>query len=311
MNATSRLSRTLAALVACAVLALPIALRSATPSTAQAAVAHTIDNLVGNWTNVDSSTRNVVAIDITGGITSTVAHAYGACSPSPCDWGAAVVGDEGSLGRAVFTFSFAVKNLFISRVGSQLRVITSVHFTDKSGRKDYRAVDMFQARSTRPQPSSPTVMWINHLAFLAGDPSVAVSYNAVNSGVGSGLSGLIITSSSTGDQAKDGGNKVVETGVQAPPSYIITGVRVCYELSNPRSYISQVRLAQVQNPPSSALVRLDDATALNASGPVCVTSAATSVDPSQGEVLLSLRVNFGDTSDRIVLRAVGLLLAPQ
>ncbi len=214
MNATSRLSRTLAALLACAVLALPIALRSATPSMAQAAVAHTIDNLVGNWTNVHSSTRNVVAIDITGGITSTVAHAYGACSPSPCDWGTAVVGDEASFGRAVFTFSFAVKTLLILRVGSQLRVVTVVHFTDTSGRKDYRAIDTFHAQSTSPQPSSPAVMWINHLAFLAGDPSVAVSYNAVNSGVGSGLSGLIITSSSTGDQAKDGGNKVVRRHIR-------------------------------------------------------------------------------------------------
>ena len=34
-----------------------------------------------------------------------------------------------------------------------------------------------------------------------------------------------------------------------------------------------------------------------------VDSTPTSIDPERGELLLSLRVNFGDTSDRIVVRA--------
>jgi len=44
-------------------------------------------------------------------------------------------------------------------------------------------------------------------------------------------------------------------------------------------------------------------------GPVCVNSAPTTVNPALGEVRLDLRVNFGDTSDKIVVRAVGLHLA--
>jgi hypothetical protein len=39
-----------------------------------------------------------------------------------------------------------------------------------------------------------------------------------------------------------------------------------------------------------------------------VNSQTTLVDPAKGSVLLSLRLNFGDTSDKIVLRAVGLNL---
>jgi len=151
-------------------------------------------------------------------------------------------------------------------------------------------------------------MWIDHLVFLPGDPSVQTSFNAVSSGVGSGLSGLIITSSTVGDVAQDGGNKVVETALEVPPGFDIVSVRVCYENSNPRSFITQTRLAQVQNPPSTALVLLDDPTHLNAAGPVCVNSQPTLVNPAKGSVLLSLRVNFGDTSDKIVLRAVGLNL---
>lgn len=153
-----------------------------------------------------------------------------------------------------------------------------------------------------------TVMWVNHLDFLAGDPSVTVSFNAISSGVGGGLSGLIIQSTTTGDTAPSGGNKVVEMGLDVPPGFNIKGVRVCYELSNRRSFITQIRLAQVQDPPGTAIVLLDDGTNQTNPGPVCVDSAATSVDPSLGSVLLSLRVNFGNTSDRIVVRAVGLHL---
>ena len=53
------------------------------------------------------------------------------------------------------------------------------------------------------------LMWIDHLGFLAGDPSVTASFNAVNSGVGGGLTGLAIDSSTTGEDADGGGNKVV------------------------------------------------------------------------------------------------------
>ena len=152
------------------------------------------------------------------------------------------------------------------------------------------------------------IMWINHLDFLAGHPSVVTSFNAVNSGVGSGLSGLIIMSTTIGDTV-EGGNKVVEKGLQVPPGFLITGVRVCYELSNARSFIDQIRLAQLQDPPSKALVLLDDATHQTNPGPVCIDSTSTTVNPALGEVRLNLRVNFGDTSDRIVVRAVGLHLS--
>ena len=153
-----------------------------------------------------------------------------------------------------------------------------------------------------------TVMWINHFALLPGDPSVQTSFNAVSSGVGGGLTGLVIQSTTTGENAQGGGNKDVHMGLQVPPGYIIEGVRVCYELSNKRSFISQIRLAQVQNPPKSAIVMLDDGTDQTNPGPVCIDSAPASVDPAAGEVLLSLRVNFGNVADKIVVRALGLHL---
>jgi len=166
------------------------------------------------------------------------------------------------------------------------------------------------ATRTNKQDDKKILMWVNHFDLLPGDPSVTTTFNAVNSGVGGGLTALVVHSSTTGEIAQGGGNKVVHMGLQVPPGYSIRGVRVCYELSNKRSFISQIRLAQVQTPPQSATVLLDDPTDQTNPGPICVDSAATNVDPSAGEVLLSFRVKFGDTKDRIAIRAVGLHLSP-
>lgn len=168
-----------------------------------------------------------------------------------------------------------------------------------------------KVQKDRPKAAAKKlIMWVNHFDLLPGDPSVKTSFNAVSSGVGGGLTGLVIESTTTGENGQGGGNKVVHMGLQVPPGYSIRGVRVCYELSNKRSFISQIRLAQVQTPAQNALVLLDDGTDQTNPGPICVDSSATTVDPSAGEVLLSLRVSFGNTSDRIVVRALGLHLSP-
>lgn len=163
-------------------------------------------------------------------------------------------------------------------------------------------------------PISPggvgTLMWVNHLALLSGDPSVLTSYSSVTSGVGSGLPGVVVESSTIGPLTTGGQPKFVSTALEVPPRYTVIGVRVCYELADARSFVTGIRLSQVQNPPGSALVLLDDATAHTNPGPVCVDSAPTTVDPSAGPLLLGLRCDFGDTADRIVIRGLGLRLLP-
>jgi hypothetical protein len=163
------------------------------------------------------------------------------------------------------------------------------------------------------EAQTTTTMWINHLDFLPGDPSVQTSFNAVNSGVGGGLSGLIIESTTTGEEAQGGGNKVVQKGLVVPPGYLISGVRVCYESDSTDTFISQIRLSQLQDPPSTADVVLDDGTDQAGYEPICANSVAPPalIDPALGGLRLSFRVNFGDTSDRIVLRGVALLLEPK
>jgi hypothetical protein len=154
-------------------------------------------------------------------------------------------------------------------------------------------------------------MWIDHFSLLPGDPSVTTSFNAVNSGVGGGLTALVVHSSTTGETAQGGGSKVVHTALEVPPHYDVVGVRICYELTSKRSYISQVRIAQVQNPPGTANVLLDDPANHTNPGPVCVDVKSPTIDPRPGALLLSLRVNFGNTADRIAIRGVALHLVPR
>jgi hypothetical protein len=157
-------------------------------------------------------------------------------------------------------------------------------------------------------PTTPfrSVMWVDHLAFQAGTPSVQVSFDAVDSGVGSGTSGLIVEAG-TGP-----GPRVVEQGLLVPSGLLVDGVRVCYELSDRRSYISQVRLEQLEDPPDRTRTKLVDVRGMPALGPICVDSARPSqaIDASTGSLRLQLGLNFPDPSanDRIVIRGVGLLV---
>jgi hypothetical protein len=154
------------------------------------------------------------------------------------------------------------------------------------------------------------VEWLSHFNLLPGDSSVSVTYNAVNSGVGTGLTGLVVHSSTTGDTANGGGNKVVEIAGGPMPGYHVTGARLCYENSSPDTYIDDIRLAQVQNPPSIAIVALDDTTPQNLVGPNCYDTQQVDIDPATGTILLDLRVNFASTDDVIVIRGLGFNVAP-
>jgi hypothetical protein len=125
------------------------------------------------------------------------------------------------------------------------------------------------------------VLWLDHFGLLPGDSDQTTSHRSTTScpGFTSCLTGLVIESSTTGDTFA--------------------------------SFITQVRLAQVQDPPDSAVVLLDDGTDLTDAGPACVDSEppfAGSIDPEAGSLLVSLRLDYGSTTDRIVVRGLGLLL---
>jgi hypothetical protein len=105
----------------------------------------------------------------------------------------------------------------------------------------YDQVKALNARVTNLEKAAnqTATMWINHLDLVPGGAEVQTLYSSTNSGVGTGLSGLIVMSTTTGELFTDLGNKVIEKGLDVPPNYNITGVRICYETLSTTSGYSE------------------------------------------------------------------------
>jgi hypothetical protein len=121
------------------------------------------DGYVGTWNAVNAQ-RNVVKVVIsnsTDGSGKQFIHAFGDCSPTPCDWGTvpiagldSVAGHPGmpappAVGTATFTTSFETTTMKVSGFesspsGDTITVQTSTTFTDKSGRKPFTITETFK-----------------------------------------------------------------------------------------------------------------------------------------------------------------------
>ena len=97
---------------------------------------------------MDPQTRGLVRIVIN----DRKIHPFGACHPNPCDWGelkgksftAGVDSSNATALTAKTTTNFDKVELTVSLEGDgRLRVETFTHFTDESGRADYRTVNYF------------------------------------------------------------------------------------------------------------------------------------------------------------------------
>ena len=108
--------------------------------------------LVGTWTNVSASTRDIVKVVIAASGTGITVAAYGACTPTPCNWGtvrglayAANVSSGAAVAfTAQFNFSFSQVTLVGNLAGNLLNVEHFTHFTDNSGRSDYASMDQMK-----------------------------------------------------------------------------------------------------------------------------------------------------------------------
>jgi hypothetical protein len=106
--------------------------------------------LVGTWMNCDHATRNLVRVMIAANGNEITVHAFGACTPNPCDWGQVngiVYADNVAASPAVaftasYTFAFKVTNIVGHLENGALFVETFDHFTDNSGRADYYSLNI-------------------------------------------------------------------------------------------------------------------------------------------------------------------------
>src|SRR5947208_11973183 len=69
--------------------------------------------LLGSWHACDSATRGLVRIDIAAAGQAVTVHAFGACVPSPCDWGSvhglAYAADVSSTAAIAFSAHYKFK----------------------------------------------------------------------------------------------------------------------------------------------------------------------------------------------------------
>lgn len=115
------------------------------PAAAQAQNA--VVPLLRAWNGGGNGLVRVVIMPAPGG--GYQMHAYGACSPTPCDWGVAQlviygvsVGDQyGRVGMARFVSGFSVTTVIVTLefpLGLQVQSFT--RFIDGSGRSNYSGI---------------------------------------------------------------------------------------------------------------------------------------------------------------------------
>jgi hypothetical protein len=101
--------------------------------------------LLGTWMNIDKATGGLIRLVFNATGRALSVHAFGACHPTPCDWGpvpAVAFADNVCSTPAVgftaqYKFNFK-ETLIVGRLQSgALFVETFDHFTDGSGREDY------------------------------------------------------------------------------------------------------------------------------------------------------------------------------
>jgi hypothetical protein len=101
-------------------------------------------DLLGTWVNMDSHTGGIVKL-ILGFAGALRVHAYGACHPTPCDWGTVngltysngVSSSRAVAFSAIYQFSFKSTIVTGKLQSGMLIVEVFNHFTDASGRFDY------------------------------------------------------------------------------------------------------------------------------------------------------------------------------
>ena len=113
----------------------------------------------GFWLNIDPATRDIVRFQITGSPGSLAVHAYGACSPSACDWGLSPLTTYGNTvsdsnhdyGTAVYNAGFATTILTFALVDPNTIAVDSyTKFNDGSGRQNFHTRDIFKKLILRP-----------------------------------------------------------------------------------------------------------------------------------------------------------------
>jgi hypothetical protein len=115
-----------------------------------------IADLLGDWRNTDPATRDIVRILISESEGAIEVHVWGACHPSPCDWGSvkafayapkvgAALPEDAAYLLADFRTPFALTQVIVGPAPTDgpLQALKLTRFTDHSSRSDYATASSF------------------------------------------------------------------------------------------------------------------------------------------------------------------------
>ena len=135
-------------------------------------------------------------------------------------------------------------------------------------------------------------VWLSPTEYVSGESALTLEYPSV------------AHPSTVAVPNKKGDLLWVYLGLDVPPGATIDEVVVCYQLTDPQCYISQIRLLEMDTPDTATVIH-DDPTDLLSTAPVCHASPV-GVKPSEGKaVTLALRLT-ADVKADVLLGAVGL-----
>jgi hypothetical protein len=117
----------------------------------------TLAQLDGTWINQDGKTRGISRFQIVHRGSDIFVHAWGACTPSECDWGEqkALVDQDSAVLLWDQDFVFRKMVIRLNKRTNLTADYLSV-FTDRSNRPKYESVDVFAYQKETPPISSGT-----------------------------------------------------------------------------------------------------------------------------------------------------------
>ncbi len=86
-------------------------------------------------------------------------------------------------------------------------------------------------------------IWLSPTGFVSGDPTIKINYPSVFH------PSTVVTCSLPGDL------KWVSIDLRVPANATIENVIICYKVSNPASFISQIRIAELMTPDHATVER--------------------------------------------------------
>lgn len=116
---------------------------------------------MGTWINADSGTANIVRLQITAGVHGMGLRAFGACTPSACDWGIVGLTTYGNsvsdadhkYGTALYDHGFATRIVTLQLIDSSTLVAhVYSQFHDGSSRQSYHTREVFKKLVIKPLP---------------------------------------------------------------------------------------------------------------------------------------------------------------